>query len=1128
MSNFITRLFVKLFGSKSSRDVKKILPLVAAVNEYFNQYQALNPDALREKTRALQERLQRDVQGTKDEITRLKGLLEVLPQERVHQREALFGQVAQEEKKAAALLDTSLETLLPEAFAIVKETARRFCTHEEIAVSATDADRLLAAQPEVDYVRVEGDVAIWKNTWPVGGSLLTWNMVPYDVQIFGGIVLHQGKIAEMATGEGKTLVAILPAFLNALSGKSVHVVTVNDYLAKRDAEWNAPIFQFHGLQVDCIDKYPAYSKERRKAYKAHVAYGTSSEFGFDYLRDNMLSTSEKVAQTHHHYAIVDEVDSILVDEARTPLIISGAVMKNNAEQFGVMKERVSTLYDVQRKLVIQYLNEAKQLIANGDAKAGGLSLFRAYRGLPKYKPLIKYLSQTGIKQTLKKTEDYYLQDNQRYMPEADAPLFFVLDEKSHSVHLTEKGVEAISHHEQDSQFFIVPDIVSEIERLTQDTSLGREKQQEEKAKRIKEYTEKAERIHIINQLLKAYTLYERDTDYVIMEGKVMIIDEQTGRIMEGRRYSDGIHQAIEAKEGVKVEEATQTYATVTLQNYFRMYHKLAGMTGTAETESAEFWEIYKLDVVAIPTNKPVVRQDADDKVYKTIREKFNAAIEEIVSLREVGRPVLVGTTSVEISETLSRMLNLRKIKHQVLNARHHEKEADIVAHAGAPGIITIATNMAGRGTDIKLDPDSQRAGGLAIVGTERHESRRIDRQLRGRAGRQGDPGSSQFFVSLEDNLMRVFASGNIAKWMDRMGFKEGEVIQHGMITRSIERAQIRVEENNFGMRRRLLKYDDIMNVQREAVYTRRRNALHGERLSLDLYTIMYDTVAHLVSTLRPSADYNKFCFSLFEIFASDLSLSPSSFETLAPAKLVDVLYRALIDHYQTRKEKIQQEIVTVLQHARERRGDQPQSVVIPFADERRMVEVQLSIEECLSSGGQTVIAQLEQEISLREIDTGWIDHLRKMDELRQSVQNVVYEQKDPLLVYKFEAFGLFKGFLRAVNEAIVSFLMKAKPPLPHEDLQAHLLHQPGEEAKPPHLVESKQASASPLPPLKANRAGHAPPPVAPIRSEKLAGRNDKVTVKYPDGTVKKEVKFKKVADDVRNNRCVLLSVHEEE
>lgn len=1120
MGTFFEKFFIKLFGSKSQRDVKGTLPIVVAVNEYFHQYQSLSHEALREKTKSLQARLQQDTQSLREEIALLQKKVAAMPYEQVAERALIFERITQGSEKVRALLDVSLRRLLPEAFAVVKETTRRFCVHEEIAVPATDFDRALASQPHVDYLRIAGDTAIWKNAWLVGGSLCTWDMVPYDVQIFGGIVLHQGKIAEMATGEGKTLVAVLPAFLNALTGRGVHVITVNDYLAKRDSAWNAPIFQFHGLQVDCIDKYPPHSEARRRAYHSHVVYGTSNEFGFDYLRDNMLGRVEEVVQTEHYYAIVDEVDSVLVDEARTPLIISGAVMQDNAKQFEQLHDKVSMLHSMQQRLCTQYLNEAKHLLADGNTKEGGLSLFRAHRGLPKYKPLIKYLSQTGNKQILKKTEDYYLQDNQRYMPEADAPLFFVWDEKSNAVHLTEKGVELLSKQEKDSQFFVVPDIVSQVDRLAQDTTRDREQQQKDKEQLIGEYSQKAERIHVINQLLKAYTLYEKDTDYVIMGGKVMIIDEQTGRIMEGRRYSDGIHQAIEAKERVKVEEATQTYATVTLQNYFRMYHKLAGMTGTAETEAAEFLEIYKLDVVVIPTNRPVVRRDENDKVYKTMREKFNAVIEEVVSLTEAGRPVLVGTTSVDISETLSRMLSLRKIKHQVLNARHHQREAEIVAHAGEPGMITIATNMAGRGTDIKLHPDSLHAGGLAIVGTERHDSRRIDRQLRGRSGRQGDPGSSQFFISLEDNLMRVFASGGIAKWMDRMGFKEGEVIQHGMITRSIERAQVRVEENNFGIRRRLLKYDDIMNVQREVVYTRRRNALHGDRLSLDIYSMMYDVLEHLVKTLKPTTDFNGFCFTLFEVFASDLSLTEKNYDTLSDTALLNYLYQSLVARYEARKQQTQKEVLSVLQYASAQRGEVLDKVAIPFVSGERMVEVILPVKACLENEGQLVVSRLERAISLREIDAGWISHLREMDELRQSVQNVVYEQKDPLLVYKFEAFALFKRFLQTVNESILSFLMKATPPLPE---QFSLVAPSAHRIMPRDLMEKQED----VPSFSSRKTNSAPQPSAPqpIRSQKVAGRNDRVTVRYQDGTVKSEVKFKKVEDDVKNSRCVLLEVH---
>lgn len=848
MLDFIAKGLTKVFGTKSDRDIKELYPFVGKINTAFDQLSSITDEELRNKTIEIRGVVDSELKTFDDNIATLKAEIEALAPDKVHEKDALFNQIDKVEKDRNEALEVVLEKVLPEAFAVVKETARRFKENGKLVVKANDYDRELSAKK--DNVEINGDDAIWHNQWLAAGTEITWDMLHYDVQLIGGIALHKGKISEMATGEGKTLVSTLPAYLNALAGRGVHIVTVNDYLAKRDSEWNAPLFEFHGLTVDCIDKYQPNSAGRRKAYNSDIVYGTNNEFGFDYLRDNMARNADDLVQGKHHFAMIDEVDSVLIDDARTPLIISGPVPRGDEHEFYEMKPRVSTLVDEQRKLIQGYLSTAKKLIGEGNQKEGGLALFRAYRGMPKYKPLIKYLSEPGIRVVLQKTENYYLQDNKRMMPEADEPLLFTIDEKSNTVDLTDNGIEVITKKNEDSSFFILPDIGTEIAEMEKDESIDDKEKLIRKEEIIKDYGVKAQRIHTVNQLLKAYCMFEKDTEYILVDGKVKIVDEQTGRVMEGRRYSDGLHQAIEAKENVKVEDATQTYATITLQNYFRMYHKLSGMTGTAETEAGEFWEIYKLDVVVIPTNKPIQRDDRDDKVYKTVREKFNAVVDEINELTEAGRPVLVGTTSVEISEVLSRMLTLKKIKHQVLNAKQHAKEAEVVAEAGKPGTVTIATNMAGRGTDIKLTPEAKKAGGLAIIGTERHESRRVDRQLRGRAGRQGDVGSSQFFVSLEDSLMRLFGSERIAKLMDRMGLEEGEVIQHSMISKSIERAQRKVEENNFGVRKRLLEYDDVMNSQREVVYKRRKNALMGERLELDILNVMYDVCEGIVEVAK--------------------------------------------------------------------------------------------------------------------------------------------------------------------------------------------------------------------------------------------------------------------------------------
>ncbi len=952
-------------------------------------------------------------------------------------------------------------------------------------------------------------------------------MVHYDVQLIGGIVLHEGKIAEMATGEGKTLVATLPAFLNALAHRGVHIVTVNNYLATRDSEWMGPIFQFHGISVDCIDKHEPNSTARRNAYKADITYGTNNEFGFDYLRDNMARDPEELVQRYHHYAMVDEVDSVLIDEARTPLIISGPVPRGDEHEFYDLKPRIYKLYEAQKKQVNEYLTAARKLISEGNEKDGGLALFRAHRSMPKYKPLIKFLSETGNKAILQKTENYYLQDNKRNMPEADLPLYFVIEEKDNSVELTEKGIDLITGEGEDHQFFIMPEIGTEVSKVEKDNSLNEAEKFQKKEEIIRDYQVKSQRIHSVNQLLKAYTLFEKDTEYIIVEGKVKIVDEQTGRVLDGRRYSDGLHQAIEAKENVKVEDATQTYATITLQNYFRMYHKLAGMTGTAETEAGELWDIYKLDVVTIPTNRAAVRKDYDDLVYKTMREKFNAVIDEIVKLTGEGRPVLVGTTSVEISELVSRMLQIRKIKHQVLNAKQHQREAEIVAEAGKPGTVTIATNMAGRGTDIKLTPESRAAGGLAIIGTERHESRRVDRQLRGRSGRQGDPGTSQFYVSLEDNLMRLFMPERIARIMDKIGLKEGEVIQHSMVTSSIERAQKKVEENNFGIRKRLLEYDNVMNSQREVIYKRRRNALFGERLELDILTMLFDTVEDIVINAKTANDYDSLRLNALGILGLDYEITHEAFTKWDQNKLTDDLYHKSLDHYHAKNKHIADRVMPVVQDVFRTRGATFENIMIPFTDGQKQIGVTANLAKCVETHNQELIKAMEKMITLAIIDQLWKEHLREMDDLKQSVQNAVFEQKDPLLIYKFEGFELFKRFIAKVNADTISFLLKADVPSQQPDQV--------QEARAPRtkirLSEQKEESRSLLSGGGSGNGAQQQQPqpnrppqekVMPVKSDKLAGRNDKVSVQYPDGRVLRDVKYKKVEDDIINNRCIII------
>lgn len=1117
MLDFVSKGIAKVFGTKSDKDIKKVLPYVGQINQVYQSYSTISDDDLRGETAKIREHITEGLAAIDAEIASLNQKVADNPDLDIHEKEEVFKAIdALEEDRNQALEDLLME-VLPQAFAIVKETARRFKENQQLTVTATIEDKALAAKHE--NVEIKGELAIWHNKWIAGGNEITWDMLHYDVQLIGGIVLHQGQIAEMATGEGKTLVATLPAFLNALADRGVHIVTVNDYLARRDCEWMAPIFQFHGLTVDCIDRHQPNSEERRGAYRAHITYGTNNEFGFDYLRDNMARDPKELVQRKHHYTMVDEVDSVLIDDARTPLIISGPIPKGDEHEFYDLKPRIAKLVEAQKKLLSQFLIDAKKQISAGVDKDGGLALFRVYRGLPKHKPLIKYLSETGNRQILQKTENYYLQDNQKMMPEADEPLYFTIDEKNNNIELTERGIDLITAEGEDPKFFIMPDIGEEIAALENDESLNEKDLLVKKEDMIRDYSEKAQRIHSTNQLLKAYTLFEKDVEYIIVDGKIKIVDEQTGRVMEGRRYSDGLHQAIEAKENVKVEDATQTYATITLQNYFRMYHKLAGMTGTAETEAGEFWEIYKLDVVVIPTNEPIVRDDRQDKVYKTVREKFNAVAGEIDELTKQGRPVLVGTTSVEISELLSRMLNLRNINHQVLNAKQHQREAEVVASAGKPGNVTIATNMAGRGTDIKLTKESRSAGGLAIIGTERHESRRVDRQLRGRSGRQGDPGSSQFFVSLEDNLMRLFGSDRIAKLMDRMGLEEGEVIQHSMITKSIERAQKKVEENNFAIRKRLLEYDDVMNSQREVIYKRRRNALFGDRLQLDIMNMIYDTCEDIVLNTTASEDYDGFKLNTLAILALDYQIGKEEFLKIDAPVLSEKLYEAAYDHYKSKNKGISEKAFPIFQNIQKERGATIDNIMVPFTDRKKQIGVVTNLEKNIKDHCKELIISMEKMVTLAFIDQAWKEHLREMDDLKQSVQNAVYEQKDPLLIYKFEAFELFKGFLAKVNEETNTFLMHADLPVqqPNEVQEARA-------TKSRQRLQESKADSDSLLSGRGPDTRNRPPAekTMPVKSTKVAGRNDRVTVQYVDGNIKKDVKFKTVEDDIKNNRCVLL------
>ena len=1070
-------LLKKMFGSKADRDLKEIRPILNKALAAYERIEKMSDDQLREEAQRIKKVIADRIAADEARKKELRGKLEDMtlsPDE----KERIATEVDKLTKKIDEMIEVVLMEVLPEAFAIMRSTARRFKENATIKVLATEADRELSTK--ADFVTIEGDYAIWKNTWLAGGNPVTWDMVHYEVQLIGGIVLHQGKIAEMATGEGKTLVATLPVFLNALAGKGVHVVTVNDYLSKRDSEWMGPLYQFHGLKVDCIDKHQPNSDARKRAYRADITFGTNNEFGFDYLRDNMAVSPEDLVQKKHHYAIVDEVDSVLIDDARTPLIISGPVPKGEDQQFMEFKPFVERLYTYQRSNVTQLLNEAKRLIAAGDKEEGGKILLRAFKGLPKYNPLIKYLSEPGIKQILLNTENFYMQDNNKQMHLITDELLFVIDEKQRTVELTEKGHEFIAKGTNDNRFFVLPDVGAEISELEK-MELTAEEKLQKKDEILADYAVKSERVHTVNQLLKAYTMFEKDVEYVIMDNKVKIVDEQTGRILDGRRYSDGLHQAIEAKENVKVEAATQTFATITLQNYFRMYHKLAGMTGTAETEAGEFWSIYKLDVVTIPTNRPVLRNDEEDIVYRTKKEKYNAVIEKIVELKNAGRPVLVGTTSVEISELLSRMLKLRGIKHNVLNAKQHASEAQIVAEAGQPGAVTIATNMAGRGTDIKLGTGVKEAGGLAIIGTERHDSRRVDRQLRGRAGRQGDPGSSTFYVSFEDDLMRLFGGEKMTKIIDRMGMKEGEVLQHSMLSGSIERAQKKVEENNFGIRKRLLEYDDVMNSQREVIYNKRRNALYGERIEVDVKNMIQD-YADILAQSKDNFDYQDYSFELMRQLSIEPSFDEAYFKKCSVDELSDKLADSIREVISRKTDLMIKQAWPVIEQIYTTQGATYENIALPISDGQKMIQIVINLKKAYENQGMEIYRAMAKSVTLVLIDEYWKEHLREMDDLKQSVQNATYEQKDPLLIYKFESFNLFKGILEKISRDVLAFMTRAHIPLRNSNEEIP-------------VREEQQRKRTDLTNMRTSRNdlvtnGGEPKSNAPVHVEKKVGRND--------------------------------------
>jgi len=1110
--NSILKVFI---GDKSKQDVKSILPIVKKIKEFELSTEKLSNDQLREKTISFKTRIKDACSENENLIAELQS--EANDSNNIDRKEEIYQKIDEINDIIYQITQNILDELLPEAFAVIKETAKRFVNNSEIKVEASAFDRELAGNR--DYVRLEENKSIWSNSWDAAGKPITWDMIHYDVQLIGGVAMHQGKISEMQTGEGKTLVATLPVYLNALTGKGVHLVTVNDYLAKRDSAWMAPIFQFHGLSVDCIDYYKPNSAERKNAYNADITYGTNNEFGFDYLRDNMAHSTDDLVQKPHHYAIVDEIDSVLIDDARTPLIISGPVPQGERHEFMELKPKIQDLVSIQRKYLTNVLADSKKSISNGDTKEGGFKLLRVFRGMPKNKALIKFLSEEGIKQLLQKTENFYMQDNNREMPKVDAELYYVIDEKNNQIELSDKGVDHLSGSDN-PDFFVMPEMGIEISKIESE-NLPKDEEIKLKEELYKEFGIKSERIHTMNQLLKAYALFEKDIQYVVMDNKVMIVDEQTGRIMDGRRYSDGLHQAIEAKENVKIEAATQTFATVTLQNYFRMYRKLSGMTGTAVTEAGEFWEIYKLDVIEIPTNKPIARDDRDDLVYKTKREKYNAVIDEVTTLSKANRPVLIGTTNVEISELLGKMLSIRKIPHNVLNAKLHKKEADIVAEAGKPGQVTIATNMAGRGTDIKLSDEVKNVGGLAIVGTERHDSRRVDRQLRGRAGRQGDPGSSQFYVSLEDNLMRLFGSERIAKMMDRMGLKEGEVIQHSMISKSIERAQKKVEENQFGVRKRLLEYDDVMNAQREVVYKRRYNALNGERLRVDLANMVYDTSEIITESNKAVNDYKNFEFELIRYFSMSSPFSKSEFENKSNQEITKVVYKNAFKQYESKMERNADLAFPVIKNVYENQRDKFKRIVVPFTDGNKTLQVITDLEKSYQTNGKQLVKDFEKNISLYIIDDAWKTHLRKMDELKQSVQLAVHEQKDPLLIYKFESFELFKDMIDQVNKDVISFLFKGE--IPQETANTI------QEAKI-RRRDKVQTTKDTIPNMderaaQARAAGNTQRQQTIetiVREQPKIGRNDRVTIKNIISGETKTLKYKQALPNINKGEWVLV------
>lgn len=1111
----VLKLFV---GDKSKKDIGEIQPIVELIKNQEAEIASLTIDELRYKTVEFKNKIKDDQKEIQDQIDALE--IKSLEIEDINKKEDIYKEIDTLKDERYEIEVKTLENILPEAFAVMKETAKRFKDNKTLSVNATPFDREISASN--DYVALEGEKAIWKNSWDAAGKEVTWDMVHYDVQLIGGIALHQGKVAEMQTGEGKTLVATLPMYLNALAGNGVHLVTVNDYLAKRDSAWMAPLFEFHGLTVDCIDHHQPNSEARRKAYNADITYGTNNEFGFDYLRDNMAHAPEDLVQRPHHYSIVDEVDSVLIDDARTPLIISGPVPQGDRHEFNDLKPRIADIVSVQKKYLTGILAEAKKLIKEGDEKEGGFQLLRVYRGIPKNKALIKFLSEEGVRQILQKTENHYMSDNNREMPKIDAELYYVIDEKNNQIELTDKGVDYLSGKD-DPDFFVMPEIGVEIAQI-EEKNLPPEEEANLKEELFRDFGIKSERIHTMNQLLKAYSLFEKDTQYVVMDNKVMIVDESTGRIMDGRRYSDGLHQAIEAKENVKIEAATQTFATITLQNYFRMYRKLSGMTGTAVTEAGELWEIYQLDVVEIPTNRAILRDDREDKIYKTKREKYNAVIDEVTQLTEAKRPVLIGTTSVEISELLSRMLNIRNVKHNVLNAKLHKKEADIVQEAGQAGMVTIATNMAGRGTDIKLSDEVKNAGGLAIVGTERHDSRRVDRQLRGRSGRQGDPGSSQFYVALDDNLMRLFGSERIAKMMDKMGLKEGEVIQHSMISKSIERAQKKVEENNFGIRKRLLEYDDVMNAQREVVYKRRYNALFGERLSVDIANMIFDTAEVITEDNKAAQDYKNFEFELIRYFSISSPVNQSEFENMNPQEIAGIVYKSALKHYQEKMIKNAEIAFPVIKNVYETQKDQYKRILVPFTDGVKNLNVATDLEKAYTTEGKQLIQDFEKNISLAIIDDAWKTHLRKMDELKQSVQLAVHEQKDPLLIYKFEAFELFKEMIVKVNKDVISFLFKGELPQKNQQQirEARQVKSNRSLKEQKDEIQNLDERASISRAAGQTQGQQQQVTETFVREQPKIGRNDKVTIKNVMSGENKTLKYKQAIPLINKGEWVLV------